>query len=128
MPYFFIIPLFLLYVVAMLVGLVVATVVPSLRKARGAMGGVLLWSSVGFIVANSLYFAFFFVFAAAQDKAPSALGVGLLGSLGMLTGPVLGCFLILGPFVLTAAGLGGGALFALRRRGMMGWLTRAGTR
>jgi len=98
--YFLIVPAFVLYAIGMLVALFVPSDSRDLRSFRPYLASVLLWSTVGFLAANALLVSVWFV----PDVLSEAHGDGRLIAL-----------LLVGPLVVSAVGLVGGAAFAVRR-------------
>lgn len=109
MPYFFILPLFVLYLIGMVVAVGLTFVYQPLRWLRRHLAGVLLWTSVGFVLSTVAYalglIAAVRAFEMAFGSRPSVVG-------GMLMGAIL----FVGPFVAAGLGLVGGAAFALRHQ------------
>jgi len=108
LSYFFILPAFVLYVGAMGLAIVIATVHRPSTWLRPYFVSVLLWSSIGFVLSTALFVAVFLAMAGlvgALTSGPSTVG-----------GITLGVVLLLGPFVAAALGVGGGAVFGLWRR------------
>lgn len=107
MPYFFIVPGFLLYACTMGLAIVFATVHRPSAWLRPYFISVLLWSSAGFILSTVLFAAVFLAMlgvARALISGPSTVG-----------GIAMGLVVFAGPFVAAVLGVGGGALFGIRR-------------
>ena len=109
MLYFFIIPLFLIVVFLLTVATVLTRFVEPFKPAFPFVWRSFLWSSVGFIVSNSLVLAAFLL-PALLDK-----------NQGQMSGPAkfgFVAFLFIGPVIASAVGfIGGLALgiwFAIR--------------
>ena len=114
MPYFFIVPAFVLYVCAMVLAIGFATLHRPSAWLRPYLVSALLWSSAGFVLSTLLFAAVFLAtlgVAGAITTGPSTI-----------VGIALGLVLFVGPFVAAAAGVGGGVLFGiwrtLRRSGL----------
>ena len=109
MPYFLILPLFLLYVIAMSAAVGLTFVYEPLRWLRRHLALVLLWSSVGFVVSTIAYAVGLVLTLRLFDRTvgsrPSIAG-----------GIVMGAILFVGPFVAASLGALGGAAFALRQQ------------
>jgi hypothetical protein len=101
--YFLIIPAFVLYAIAMVAALVLPIGSRDLQSVRPYLASVLIWSTIGFLVANALLVGLWFV----PQVVPEAEGGGDDDRWVAL--------LIFGPLVVSAVGLIGGALFAVRR-------------
>jgi uncharacterized membrane protein YjfL (UPF0719 family) len=109
MPYFFILPLFVLYVIGMTVAVGLTFVYQPLQWLRGSLARVLLWSSIGFVLSTIAYaiglIAALRVVEITVGSRPSVVG-----------GILMGAILFVGPFVAAGFGLLGGAAFALRHQ------------
>jgi hypothetical protein len=114
MPYFFILPAFILYVLAMSIAVAVASLYRPAAFLRPYAVAVLIWSSVGFIASAILYALALVLSVQAMDRAtgrdPSIAGRVAMG--GMI---------FVAPFVVSAAGLLGGTMVGV-------WRGRAKTR
>ena len=108
MPYFFILPAFVLYVAGMGAALAATWVYQPARPFRRYIASILLWSSLGFILSTVVYFVVLVGSVYAMDQAlngqPSAAG-----------GIVMGAMLFLGPLIASAVGLAGGAAIGIWR-------------
>ena len=109
MPYFFILPAFVLYLAGMLIAVLIATFYQPASWLRPILTSVLIWSSIGFVVSMLLFLllvlAIMEVAAPLYSREPSTV-----------LGVAMGVVVFLGPFVASGLGLGGGALFALWRQ------------
>lgn len=109
MPYFLILPLFALYVIAMTAAVGLTFVYPLLRWLRRRLALVLLWSSAGFVLSTIVYAAGLVVALQVLDSTvgsrPSVAG-----------GLMMGAIVFVGPFVAAGLGVFGGAAFALRQQ------------
>ena len=101
--YFLIIPAFVFYAIGMVAALVLPTKSRDLQSLRPYLASVLVWSTIGFLVANTLLIGLWFV----PQVLPETEGGGDEGRLIAL--------LIVGPLAVSAVGLIGGAVFAVRR-------------
>ncbi len=108
MPYFFILPAFVLYVLAMGLAIAAASIYQPLRHLRGYIVSVLGWSSLGFVVATIVYAVILVFTMAAVDRF-------VPGMRSMIGGIALAVVIFIGPFVAAVAGLLGGAFVAIRR-------------
>ena len=108
MPYFFVLPAFVVYVLAMGLAIAVASVYQPLRHLRGYIVSVLGWSSLGFVVATIVYAVILVFTMAAVDRF-------VPGMRSMIGGIALAVVIFIGPFVAAVAGLLGGAFVAIRR-------------
>ena len=105
MPYFIILPLFVLAVVGLSAATVVVACVPRLRPTLPIVWRVLLWSSLGVVLANIPVFGLYFVplllerthMTPAEGSGMSYLKYGLVAGL------------LVGPFIASAAGFVGGS-------------------
>lgn len=108
MPYFFILPAFVLYVIGMLAALVVTWLYAPARPFRRYIASILLWSSAGFLLCTAIYAVVLVVSVQSMDKLfngqPSAGG-----------GIMMVVLLLFGPFLASAVGLAGGAAMGVRR-------------
>ncbi len=103
MPYFFILPV-LAAVVVLLGGFAIACrVAPSLRPLYPVAWRILLWSTIGAVVANGAVLLLYFVPVLAPDETAADRGAG--GVLKIL----LAAGLLVGPIVASALGLLAGA-------------------
>ncbi len=99
MTYFLVLPAWLLAVLAMGAVTVAVRVVPRLSPAYRYAWRVLLWSSIGFVVANGAMVGLYLLVARADTSgaAGDAAKVGIAAAL------------FLGPVVASAVGFVGGA-------------------
>ena len=107
MPYFFILPAFVLYLLALAGGIVLATLYKPVAWLRPYLTAVLTWSSVGFVAATVVYVAIFLVSILALKRfvdGPSVIGGVLMGIVGFVL-----------PFVASGLGVLAGAAFGIRR-------------
>jgi hypothetical protein len=102
--YFLIIPAFVLYAVAMAVALMLSTGSRDPHSIRPYLASVLIWSTIGFLVANALLIGSWFLPQVLSDTDYSE-------------DSRLIALLIVGPLFASAVGLIGGAVFAIRRVG-----------
>jgi uncharacterized membrane protein YjfL (UPF0719 family) len=109
MPYFFILPLFVLYLIGMVVAVGLTFVSQPFRWLRPYLAGVLLWSSVGFVLSTIAY-------AVGLIAALRALETSVGSRPSVVGGILMGAILFVGPFVAAGLGLVGGAAFALRHQ------------
>ena len=107
MPYFLILPAFVVYVVALSGAIVASSFVASLKPLRPRIVSVLGWSSAGFVLANLLYVVMGLAVFTSLPLSGPATGMAEVSL-------AVGYFFLL-PFVLSAAGLLGGAFWGLRR-------------
>ena len=108
MPYFFILPAFVVWVVAVAAAILFATLWRPAAHLRPYLTSVLAWSSVGFVL-STLAYAGVLVAAVVTIQR-------LAGSRPSTVGGVLMAVVIfIGPFVAAALGLLGGVLVAIRR-------------
>lgn len=112
MPYFFILPGFVLYVLAMTGLLALTWLHEPFASLRPYVQSVLVWSSAGFITVSVVYglvsIGLVVAFSRLLDGPLSAIGAFVMVGL-----------LFVGPFVAGGAGLLGGAvvgLWRMRRR------------
>jgi hypothetical protein len=107
-PYFFIVPAFVLWFVALSAASVASYLLPSLKPWRSHCVGVLLWSTIGFVLSTALYavaaVALFGGLGKLFDGEPSAAG-----------GIAMGLMIFVVPFVAAAVGVFGGVAFGWRR-------------
>jgi hypothetical protein len=108
MPYFFILPGFVLYLVAMALAVLATTVYQPATWARPYLISVLIWSSIGFIASIVL-------FVAVAVVALETLNALHSGNPSSAVGIAIGLLMFGGPFVAAATGLGGGAVFGIWR-------------
>ena len=109
MPYFFILPAFVMYVVAMAVAIAVTAVHPPWARHRPFLTSVLIWSSVGFVLANVIYV----VVAVLAWRVLEPWTAGSPSVVGGMAGILL---LFVAPFCAAAVGLAAGVAFAIWRR------------
>jgi hypothetical protein len=101
--FFLIVPAFVLLAIGMVAAIFARSDSQTLRSVRPYLASVLLWSTMGFLVANALLVALWFV-PGVLSETP---GGGSDGRLILL--------LVVGPLAASAGGLIGGAVFAVRR-------------
>jgi hypothetical protein len=110
MPYFFVVPAFVLAALAMSAASILCAAVPRWRGAFPFAWRILLWSSVGCIVANIPMFGLYLVPLGLQragvtpDMAADNTALRIV---------FVACLLI-GPFVASAAGYLGGVFIGVR--------------
>jgi uncharacterized membrane protein YjfL (UPF0719 family) len=109
MPYFFILPLFVMYLIGMVIGVGLTFLYQPLRWLRGYLARVLLWSSVGFVISTIAY-------AIGVIAALRLLELSVGSRPSVVGGIVMGAILFVGPFVAAGLGLVGGTAFALRQQ------------
>jgi hypothetical protein len=107
-PYFFILPAFLLWVIALTAATLATYVLPSLTWWRPYCVGILLWSSIGFVLSTLLY-------ALAAVALVGGLSQLLEGEPSTVGGVAMGLMVFVVPFVAAAVGVFGGAAFGVRR-------------
>ena len=114
MPYFFILPAFVLYVVAMTAAIVVTWLHRPVAYLRRYLLSILLWSSIGFVVSTLVYVIAFVASVGAMSQlfngGPSVAG-----------GVAMGLMMFVVPFVAAAMGVIGGAAYGI-------WRTRSKNR
>jgi len=108
MPYFLILPAFVLYVAGMGAALALTWVYQPARPFRRYIASVLLWSSIGFILSTVVYAVVLVVSVRVMDQA-------LNGQPSTAGGIVMAAILFVGPLLASAAGLGGGAAIGVWR-------------
>ena len=107
MPYFLILPLFAILVGLLSLGVLLAALVPSLRHWLPLAWRLLLWCPLGFLLGNLVILLV--MLALGQLLFPAAEGSWMQAPAGLLGG----CVIFVGPFVVSAAGVFGGAALAL---------------
>jgi hypothetical protein len=108
MPYFFILPGFVLYVFAISVAIVVTIVYKPVAHLRRLLTSLLIWSSFGFVVSTLAYVIALVISVKALDHVVS-------GKPSVVGGVVLGSMVFVVPFVAAAVGLIGGGVVGVRR-------------
>jgi hypothetical protein len=108
MPYFLILPAFVLYLMGMGTVLAVTRVHPPAARFGPYVKSVLIWSSIGFVVTTVLYLG---VMMAALGAIPRLTGDGP----SALGGIAMAGFVFVGPFAAAIAGVFGGAVIGLRK-------------
>lgn len=108
MPYFFILPAFVLYVVAFGVAILLASLYKPAAPLRPYLTAMLGWSCVGFVAATLVYAALFMASAFVlrrfvSARAPTTAGV------------MMGLLVFVAPFVASLVGVVGGAVFGIKR-------------
>jgi len=107
MPYFFILPAFVLVEAVLLTMLAASFAAPGLNRYRPHMIGVLVWGTLGFVLGNILIIGLMLgAFLAADRTEAGDWGVVKL---------MLGALVFIGPFAASLAGGGIGALVGIRR-------------
>lgn len=107
MPYHFIVTI-VSAVVVLLGGFAIACrAAPSLRPLFPFAWRILLWSTVGVVVANAAVLLLFLVPAFAPAGAPEGSGAQGALKIGLAVG------LLLGPFIATALGFMAGSIFGV---------------
>ncbi len=110
MGYFIILPLFIFSVLLMSVCSILCAVVPSWRRMSPFAWRILVWSSLGCILANIPILGLYLLpWALQQLGVVPGQGVGS----SALKYVFMACLLI-GPFVASAGGYAGGVVFAVR--------------
>jgi hypothetical protein len=108
MPYFFILPAFVLWVAALGVAIVVTSLHRPAVWFRPYVVSVLVWSSLGFVLSTIVYAGVLVAAAVAMDRL-------LPGRASIIGGIGMGLVIFLGPFVAAAVGLFGGTVIGMRR-------------
>ena len=108
MPYFFILPAFVLFVVTLGVAMVVTSFYQPAARLRPYLVSVLIWSSLGFALSTILYVGALAAAAVVMDRL-------LAGKPSTIGGIAMGIVVFIGPFVAAAVGLVGGTVIAIRR-------------
>jgi len=106
MPYFFILPLFALYFLAMLSAIIVTMLYRPAAHSRRYLTSLLIWSSLGFVVSTVVYA----IMLVASVKVVDQIVAGRSSVVG---GVVMGGMVFIAPFLAAAAGLIGGGVFGL---------------
>jgi hypothetical protein len=105
MPYFFVAAAFAMFFVGAAIGTALARAYAPARAFFPFVWRIWFWGSLGFLVANALFLlGFWFVLLPVMDanSLPSWLHY-ILSILGGVT-------VLLGPFIVSSVGVGGGAL------------------
>lgn len=108
MPYFFILPAFVVYVVAMVVTILVVARYHPTSRVRPYLTAVLVWSSTGLLSLSVVYMVVMLAAAMIINRS-------VAGHPSTVAGIALAVIVFIGPFAAAAAGLAGGALFAIHR-------------
>ena len=108
MPYFFILPAFVLYFLAMSAAIVVTLLYPPVAPLRRYVTSMLIWSSLGFIVSTVVYAILLVASARAFDQIAG-------GKPSVVGGVVMGGMVFIAPFVAAAIGLMGGGVVGVWR-------------
>jgi hypothetical protein len=108
MPYFFILPAFVLYVLAMSAAIFVTLLYRPVAGLRRHVSAALIWSCLGFVVSTVIYVL---VLLGTLSVVEWAVG----GKPSVIGGVVMGGMLFIAPFVAAASGVVGGAVFGLWR-------------
>jgi uncharacterized membrane protein YjfL (UPF0719 family) len=106
--YFFILPGFVLYVLAVVAAIIVTRLYAPAAPLRPYLISILGWSTLGFVVATIAYAGVMFLsllIAGQSMGGPSAVG-----------GIFLGLVVFVGPFLASGLGLVGGAVLGITRR------------
>src|SRR5580692_3212856 len=105
MPYFLVAAAFAMFTVGAAIGTVFARVFVPLRSVFPFVWRIWLWGSLGFLVANALFLlGFWSVLLPVMDV--KSLPSWLHGILSVVAGVTV----VLGPFIISGVGVGGGAL------------------
>jgi hypothetical protein len=107
-PYFLILPAFLLYVFAISAFIVFTFLYRPAAYLRRFAGSVLIWSTVGFVASTAVYVVVLIASARVFDQIVD-------GKTSVAGGVMMGGMVFIVPFVAAAAGLIGGAVFGLWR-------------
>jgi uncharacterized membrane protein YjfL (UPF0719 family) len=108
MPYFFILPGFVVYLAGMGIALLVTVLHRPAAWLRPYLASVLLWSSIGFVVSTAVYLLALVASVQLMDRI-------LGGKPSTLGGIAMGMMVFVAPFVAAAGGLFGGAAIGVRR-------------
>ncbi len=108
MPYFFILPLFVLYVAALGAAILCCRLFVPSSPLRSFLVGLLVWSSIGFVVATLAYVAVF-VGVTVAYKHLSGNGASTVAGVG------LALLVFVAPFASAAAGVGLGGAYGVWR-------------
>ena len=108
MPYFLIVPAFVLYFLAMSAAIVATLLYEPLANLRRYLTSLLIWSSFGFVVSTIVYALFLVV-------SLKALGQIVAGKPSVGGGIVMGGVVFIAPLVASTVGLIGGGVFGLWR-------------
>ena len=107
MPYFFIIPLFVLFVIGMLILLAITWLYRPAAQFRPYVASVLLWASLGFVVSTMVYAVLLVAALKALEAMPSEWST--------VTGLAMGALVFVAPFLAAGAGVLAGASFGVWR-------------
>jgi hypothetical protein len=108
MPYFFILPAFVLYFLAMSAAIIVTLLYRPAAKLRRYLTSLLIWSSFGFVASTVVYAILLVVSMKTLDQI-----IG--GKPSVVGGIVMGVMVFVAPLVASAVGLIGGGVFGLRK-------------
>jgi hypothetical protein len=108
MPYFFILPVFVLYVLALSAAVAVASLYRPAAFLRPYAVAVLIWSSLGFLASSVLY-------TIALVASAQAMNSVLHGAPSVVGGVAMGGMVFVVPFIASTAGVLGGAAVGLWR-------------
>jgi hypothetical protein len=108
-PYFLILPLFAILVSLLVLLTVISALTPSLHHWLPTAWRLLLWCTLGFLLANAILVAVFFI--VGRFFFPATEGTWLQIPSGVLGGLLV----FLGPFIASAAGVMGGAALAFAK-------------
>ena len=108
MPYFIILPAFVLWVVVLAVAVLVASLYQPAVWLRPYLLSVLAWSSLGFVLSTLVYVGVLVGAVVAMDKL-------LAGKPSTIGGIAMAVVVFVGPFIAAGVGLFGGAIIAVRR-------------
>ncbi len=109
MPYFFILPAFVLYLALLTAALVGTVLYRPAIGLRPYIAGALLWSSIGFVVSTMAYVVGAVLAVGAIDKV-------LAGQPSTVGSIAMGGVIFIAPFIAAAAGVLGGTAFGVARR------------
>jgi hypothetical protein len=108
MPYFFILPAFVLVEAVLLMMLAASFAAPGLNRYQSKIIGVLVWGTLGFVLGNILVIGLMVGAFWAVERTEAGDWVVLQLMLGALV--------FIGPFVGSFAGGGIGTLIGMKRR------------
>jgi hypothetical protein len=109
MAYFFILPGFVLYVVAMCLALAGTFLYQPAASLRSHVLSVLIWSSLGFVASTIAYAVLTVLVMLVMERAPAG------GIAASMSGVAMVGMVFIAPFIAAALGLVGGAVVGLRR-------------
>jgi uncharacterized membrane protein YjfL (UPF0719 family) len=108
MPYFFILPAFVLYVGGLVAAIVVSSLYPPAAFLRRYLMAALLWSTIGFIVSTAAYVIAFVASVGAMSQL-------INGGPSVAGGVAMGLMVFVAPFVAAAIGVIGGTAYGVWR-------------